>query len=113
MNIGEVRRYALSLPQVTEAPHFHLSSFRVNGKIFATVPSGGDALHVFVDETLRAMMIALNPDAYEALWWGKRVVGLRVKLPAAQAKHVRELLRAAWTSKAPKRLAGAGTKRVG
>ena len=35
-----VREFALSLPGATEEPHFDMSSFRVQGKIFATVPPG-------------------------------------------------------------------------
>src|SRR5205085_6611083 len=41
MNLNEARRFALSLPQTTEAPHFDKSSFRVEGNIFATVPTDG------------------------------------------------------------------------
>ena len=45
-----MRAFALSLPATTEEPHFDMSSFRVRGKIFATVPPDGEHLHVFVDE---------------------------------------------------------------
>jgi hypothetical protein len=38
MNARDARRMALELPEVTEEPHFHLVSFRVHGKIFATLP---------------------------------------------------------------------------
>jgi predicted DNA-binding protein (MmcQ/YjbR family) len=33
------REFALSLPGTSEEPHFDMSSFRVKGKIFATVPA--------------------------------------------------------------------------
>ena len=102
MKIAEVRRFALSLPGVTEAPHFDKSSFRVRGKIFATVPPGGSHLHVFVDEVQRERMTSVAPEAYEKLWWGEKVVGLRVALSLAQSQHVKELLEAAWHLKAPK-----------
>jgi hypothetical protein len=36
VNLREVRRLALSLPEASETPHFHLASFRVKGKVFAT-----------------------------------------------------------------------------
>ena len=104
MNISQVRRLALSLPEVSEEPHFHLSSFRVNGKIFATVPPDGSFLNVFVDETQREMMVAVDCKVYETLWWGKKAAGLRVNVTAAKVSDVKELLRTAWERKAPKSL---------
>ena len=38
MKMSQLRIFALSLPDATEEPHFNYSSFRVRGKIFATVP---------------------------------------------------------------------------
>lgn len=102
MKIAEVRRFALSLPGVTEAPHFDKSSFRVRGKIFATVPPGGSHLHVFVDEVPRERMTSVAPEAYEKLWWGEKVVGLRVVLSLAKSQDVKELLQSAWQLRAPK-----------
>lgn len=102
MRIGAVRRFALSLPDVTEEPHFEKSSFRVKGKIFATVPPGGRCLHVFVDEGERDLMVSVAPKTYEKLWWGKKVVGLRVTLSLAKSQDVKELLHSAWERKAPR-----------
>ena len=34
------RRFALSLTGASEEPHFGIASFRVNRRIFASVPSG-------------------------------------------------------------------------
>jgi hypothetical protein len=104
MKIAEARRYALALPEVTEEPHFHLSSFRVKGKIFATVPPDEEHLHIFVGEQERELAIAVNPRACEKLWWGKQVAGLRVVLAKAKAADVKDLLQSAWRRKAPKSL---------
>ena len=38
MKMSQLRTFALALPETTEEPHFNYSSFRVRGKIFATVP---------------------------------------------------------------------------
>jgi hypothetical protein len=105
MKIEAVRRFALSLPQTAEQPHFDLSSFRVNGKIFATVPPGDTHLHVFVGDDERGLMAVAQPKAYETLMWGKRAAGLKVTLSAAKARDVEHLLRSAWRRKAPKKLA--------
>lgn len=106
MNIAEVRRHALSLPETSEAPHFNYASFRVGGKIFATMPPDGEHLHVFVGEEDRERALALEPDSIEKLFWGKRVVGLRIALKAAKPATARALLTQAWREKAPKRLKG-------
>jgi hypothetical protein len=104
-DLARARRFALSLPEVTEQPHHDMSSFRVRGKIFATVPPDGAYLHVFVDELEVGASAAENPAAFEPLRWGQQVRGLRVRLAAAPDVRVRELLEESWRRKAPKRLA--------
>ena len=104
-NLEQVRRYALSLPEVTEQPHFDYASFRVRGKIFVTVPPDGRHLHVFVGEEQRELALAVHATCLEKLWWGGKVVGLRVDLAKADGKAVKELMRQAWARKAPKSLA--------
>jgi hypothetical protein len=104
-DLDQVRRFALALPGGTEEPHFDLTSFRVRGKIFATVTPDEERLHVFVDEPEIAASVAEDPAAFEPLLWGKAVRGLRVLLPAARPERVEELLAEAWRRKAPKRLA--------
>ncbi len=103
-DIGFARAFALSLPGAAEEPHFELASFRVRGKIFATVPPGGDLLHVFVGEAEVAACVAENPAAFEPLRWGQRIRGLRVRLAALPPARVAELLDDAWRRKAPGRL---------
>ncbi len=103
MNVRAVRRLALALPEATEQPHFHLISFRVNGKIFATAAPDGSYLNVFVDDDQREIMVNVDPKAYETLKWGK-VGYLHVRLAVAKARDVKTLLRAAWERKAPKKL---------
>jgi hypothetical protein len=103
VNVHAVRRLALALPEATEEPHFHLASFRVKGKIFATVAPDGSYMNVFVDDAQREVMVAVDPEAYESLQWGK-IAYLHVHLNAARANDVRTLLRAAWERKAPKKL---------
>ena len=104
MKLDQVRRFAMSLPAVTEEPHFKYSSFRVQGKIFATMPPEGDHLHVFVSEEQREFALAVESDFLEKLLWGGRVVGLRITLAHAKPRVVNQLLTQAWTNKAPKNL---------
>ena len=104
MKLEAARRIALALPEAAEAPHFDFTSFRVRGKIFATSPPGGEFLHVFVDESERERALELHPEFVEKLWWGKKVVGLRVALIKADTKAVKSWLENAWRRKAPKAL---------
>ena len=110
MNVRDLRRFALSLPEVSEEPHFHLTSFRVKGKIFATMPPDGSFLNVFVDDAQREVMTSVDPKVYEMLRWGKQIAGLHVQLPAAKGADAKTLLRSAWERKAPKKLARASAE---
>ncbi len=105
MNAAQARTLALALPQASEAPHFDYTSFRIASKIFATMTPGEEFLHVFVDEAQRAPLIDLQPEAYQALHWGAKVVGIKVILAHADEATVDLLLRQSWLRKAPKRLA--------
>ena len=99
MEVEAVRDFALSLPDSTEEPHFHFTSFRINGKIFATMPPSNELLHVFVSEEMRELAVASHPELCEALHWGKRVVGLKVDLANAEQALIEKLLRDAYENK--------------
>lgn len=103
-DLEQARRFALSLPGATEEPHFDMSSFRVRGKIFATVPPDEAHLHVFVEEPEIQASVAEHPVAFEPLLWGQRVRGLRINLGPAPDDRVRELIEESWRRRAPKRL---------
>lgn len=104
MNLSQVQKLALALPEVTEEPHFHRTSFRVRGKIFATAVANEPWLNVMVGESVREPALHMYPDCVEKLFWGKKVMGLTVNLEKATQSIVAELLRQAWRAKAPKSL---------
>ena len=108
MTLDKIRRFALSLPETTEEPHFEYTSFRVGGRIFATAPPDGEYLHVFVNEEQRVRALIEQPDFLEELRWGRQVRGLRVLLLAAKPPAVEALLLQAWSCRAPKRLLAPG-----
>lgn len=95
--------FALSLPEAAQQDHHGLPSFRVRGKIFATVPDD-DHLRVMVDEGEIRAAAAEDPAAFAEFWWGSRLSCVVVDLRAAPPDQVRELLTEAWRRKAPKRL---------
>ena len=106
MRLETARKFALSLPDTTEAPHFEKSSFRVKGKIFATVPEGGKTLHVYAGADEVEALLAERSPAFEEIIWGKNQKSdwIRVHLAKADRRQVEELLEDAWRAKAPKRV---------
>jgi hypothetical protein len=104
LKVAIIRKHALSLPEVTEQPHFDYTSFRVCGKIFATVPPDEKHVHVFVAEEHRKPFKAMYPQYIFELTWGKKIVGLRVALADAEPAVVKQLISFAWQNKAPKSL---------
>jgi hypothetical protein len=102
MKLAEIRRFVMTLPEVAEAPHHHLTSFRVRGRIFATAPLDDTVLHIFVPEPVREQALVLYPGFLETLRWGGKTVGLRVRLAAADRGVTKDLLRQARLVKAGK-----------
>jgi hypothetical protein len=95
---------ALALPEAVQADHHGRPSFRVNSKIFATLP---DATHmnVMLDEAGIRTAVQTHPHACAERWWGKRLAAATVDLRQASSELLAELLADAWEGKAPARLA--------
>ncbi len=101
--LDEARALALALPETVVEDHHGLDSFRVGGKIFATVP---DDTHIRVmvaeDETKAA--VAEFPEVCAPFYWGARLACVVITLADASPGLVQELLTEAWRRKAPKKL---------
>lgn len=94
---------ALALPEAVQADHHGNPSFRVNGKIFATLPDAGH-MNVMLDEPGIRTAVADHPDACAERWWGRRLAAVQVDLTRADAALLADLLADAWEGKAPARL---------
>jgi hypothetical protein len=103
MTVAEVRRFALALPEVSEQEHWGNPSFRIHGRIFATVPDA-EHLNVMIDPFDVEAVVREDPDICEELRWGKQIRGVRISLHNAGSTMVQTLLETAWRCKAPKRL---------
>lgn len=99
MTLQQVRAVAMTLAGAVEQPHFDYTSFRVDGRIFATAPPDGGHVHIFVSEQQRVLAVKLNPGWIEPLKWGKKQVGVRIRLADADATVVKALLESAWQAK--------------
>ena len=95
----EARRLALALPGALEADHHGRPSFRVGGKIFATLWDAGH-LNVMLDEAGIRTAVQTTPDVCSERWWGKRLSAVQVSLDRADAAFVADLLADAWEHKA-------------
>jgi hypothetical protein len=105
MTPDEARRLALRLPEAVEQDHHGRPSFRVGGKIFATLWDE-QTMNVMVDEAGIRTAVAANPEWCSERYWGKRLAAVAVSLEGAPAEELAELLADAWEGKAPARLTG-------
>jgi hypothetical protein len=97
------RSLALTLPEAVECDHHGRPSFRVGGKIFATLWDR-DHMNVMLDHDGIRTAAAADPGVCEEFWWGKRLGALSVDLGKVEAGTLADLLADAWEGKAPKRL---------
>jgi hypothetical protein len=99
--VGEI---ALSLPGAHQGQHFTTIDFRVNNKIFCSLPAKGRmGMRIAPDE--QAALIAEDPQTFSPASgaWGKQGWTV-VELATADEEHLRELITEAWRRIAPKKL---------
>jgi hypothetical protein len=98
----QARELALALPEATEADHHGRPSFRVAGKIFATL---WDHTHmnVMLDEPGILTAVQRHPGACSEFWWGRRLGAVHVDLDQAEFEMLADLLADGWERRAPKR----------
>jgi hypothetical protein len=97
------RTYALSLPEAQEHSHHGMPSFRVRGKIFATMPDD-DHMRVMAGESEILAAVAEEPASCEQFYWGNRLACVVVNVRTVSPGLMRNLLAEAWRRKAPKSL---------
>src|SRR3954454_14009715 len=95
VSADEARALALSFAGAAEQDHHGRPSFRVNGKIFATLWTD-EQLNVMLPGERIEQVVADEPERCEAVWWGKRPAAVGVQLPLADAGLVEALLAEAW-----------------
>ncbi len=98
-----LRRLALARPEAVEQDHHGRPSFRVAGRIFATLWDPGHA-NVMLDEPGILTAVEAHPKSCAEFRWGRRLAAVQVDLKAVSVDLLAELLADAWERKAPKRL---------
>ncbi|MEA2682377.1 MAG: hypothetical protein QOK05_705 [Chloroflexota bacterium] len=91
---ADARRTAMALPGTVEQEHHGRPSFRVRGRIFATMMVPG-TMNVMLD--FREIMDAVDahPGVCKEVWWGQRLAAVQVDLAVVQPALLRALLAAA------------------
>jgi hypothetical protein len=100
---AEARALARAQPEAIEQDHHGRPSFRVGGRIYATLWNE-DRMNVMVDEDGIRTAVERAPETCEPVWWGKRLAAVAVTLSAVERPFLDELLTDAWEGKAPRRL---------
>jgi hypothetical protein len=107
MTADDIRILALSLPEVVELPHFDRASFRVAGKIFATLPPGGELVVLRLPVLVKESVLQSDPGAHVPLpgaW--ERGGSTQLAIGRIDSEKLADLVRLAWRETAPKRLKG-------
>jgi hypothetical protein len=96
---AEARRAALALPGAVEQDHHGRPSFRVKGRIFATLWAPGKMnLMLGVSGIMDA--VEAHPGVVSEMFWGSRLAAAQVDLGSVQPGVLRELLAAAHARRA-------------
>lgn len=104
MTPAAFRRFALSLPEAHEEPHFERASFRVGKKIFATMTGDGEAMVRVAAAELRDALFADHADVFFSYGgWTTRGGAMGIRLKKADAKMIEGLVIESWRAIAPKR----------
>ncbi|MFE7837280.1 MmcQ/YjbR family DNA-binding protein [Streptomyces sp. NPDC057474] len=104
----DVRRAALSLPDTTEKVAWNMPTFRVAGKMFATLPEDETSMAVRCPKEERDELVLAEPDKF---WIADHEAGfawVRVRLSALEDEpELRDILADSWRQAAPTGLLGA------
>jgi hypothetical protein len=105
ISISSVRKFALSFEEAIELPHFHLTSFRVNKKIFATLDLKKQLLMVKLSEIDQSAFSAFDKTIIYPVpgAWGKKGATY-IELKKVRAEILKDAVTISYCNVAPKKL---------
>ena len=74
ISIDTARLMVLSFPEVTEQPHFHLTSFRIKNKIFATLWEAEKKMMVKLSLVDQSVYCSIDKNVSDFLWYDRLAV---------------------------------------
>ena len=103
MNTEDFRRLALSFPDTIESAHMNHPDFRVNGKIFATLPNpeNGCAMVKLPPDQQQAF-VELQPSAFvpvKGAWGRQGATNVRLKIVKEESLRAALTLASQYTSR--------------
>lgn len=104
MTQEDIRALAMTLAQAEEQPHFYRPSFRVHGKIFATLPADGERIVLKLALEVQESARQSSPEGVMPSKLLSRHGWTQLKLAAIPAAEMSDLVRHAWRQVAPKAL---------
>lgn len=102
MTAEDARRLALALAGTIERDHHGRPSFRVSGKIFATIWNE-TTMNVMLDGPGIRTAVETYPAWCSERYWGGRLAAVAVALRGAPEQELAEILADAWEAKAGRR----------
>lgn len=106
----EIRAWAMALPEVTEKQHFlfKVPQWQVHGKAFLGMGRDGTTAVFRVSRESADAAAAADPEHAAAVRRTdarRSFLGLEVRLAGVPPERIHQLVREAWTTQAPRRLA--------
>jgi hypothetical protein len=101
----DVRAIALSLPETTEKTAWSMPTFRVAGKMFATLPEDETSMAVRCPKVERDELVLAEPEKFWIADHEASFAWVRVRLAALEdLDELRDILVDSWQQAAPPRL---------
>ena len=104
-NFSLLNEYAISLPEATQEPHFHKTSYRVKKKIFVTVDPKEDFFVVKLTEMQQSLFCKWDetachptPDKWGLQGW------TRVYFEKVEKDFLEDIVKTSYSNVAPKKL---------
>jgi hypothetical protein len=107
---SDVRKFALALGGVEEVDHWGRPAFRTKRRIFITLRPAEEKAMFHIPDEHRELLLAMRPDAFEPLRWGK-VTRCLVNLRKVPGKEIAALVREAWEHSGPPEPGKTGAKK--
>ena len=101
----QARKAALSLPETEEKPHFHLTSFRVKNKIFATIHADKNYVMVKLSLIDQSVFCSYSKEVIFPVpgSWGRKGATF-IDLKKVKRSMLIDALATAWKTVAPVKL---------